>query len=162
MKFLVFFPLLFSTVAAADWVLMDSLKMGSNFRDYEGRKVRGARMNVYIENRMPTKHEWGIYDAYLLSDVTSKKGKRNHSVMSQFDLHCHEKIFHVVKSTVYSGAMGTGDVVTETKPFKEGWWVFGSRNGARHGFYSHLAEKMCATLGAVDEKIPVKRGDHNH
>ena len=161
MKFLVFFPLLFSTVAAADWVLMDSLKMGSNFRDYEGRKVRGARMNVYIENRMPTKHEWGIYDAYLLSDVTSKKGKRDHSVMSQFDLHCHEKIFHVVKSTVYSGAMGTGDVVTENKPFK-GWWVFGSRNGARHGFYSHLAEKMCATLGAVDEKIPVKRGDHNH
>ena len=47
MKFLVFFPLLFST-AAADWVLMDSLKMGSNFRDYEGRKVRGARMKVYI------------------------------------------------------------------------------------------------------------------
>ena len=170
MKFLVLFPLFFGTAAAADWVLMDSLKMGSNYRDYEGRKVRGAKMKVYIENRMPTKHEschhprcryWGTYDAYLLSDVTSKNGKRDHSVMSQFDLHCRENIFQVVKSTVYSGAMGTGDVVKESKPFK-GWWVFGSRNGARHGFYSHLAEKMCATLSELDEKIPVKRGDHNH
>ena len=51
MKLLVFFPLLFGTAAAADWVLMDSLKMGSNFRDYEGRKVRGARMSVYCSDR---------------------------------------------------------------------------------------------------------------
>jgi len=58
--------------------------------------------------------------------------------------------------------MGTGDAVREvSKPFK-GWWVFGSSNGMRHGFYSHLAERMLTTLLAVDETIPTKWGDHNH
>ena len=154
--------LLFSGGLWAEWLFLDSLVMGPNYTDYQGRKAQGTKMKIYIENKNITKHETGIYENYLLSDYTYRRSKRNHSSISKFDLHCKESIFKVVKTTFYSELMGKGEIIEEwNDPFK-GWWVFGKREGRRHGFYSHLAEEVCKLLSPIDGKIPIKKGDHNH
>ena len=154
--------LLVATNGWAGWLYIDSIVMGPDFRDYKGRKAQGTKMKVYIEDTMLTKHETGVYEPYLLSDLSYKKRKRSYSTISEFDLHCNEDILQVVKTTVYSKPMGKGEVLEELNDPFQGWWVFGSRKGYRHGFYSHVGEEMCKLLLSIDQNIPVRKGDHDH
>ena len=134
--------------------------MGPNFIDYKGRSAKGSKMKVYIEDTKITKHEKGIYEPFLLADVTYRR--ENWSSISKFDLHCSEDTFQIVNTTIYSEPMAKGEILDQFVPFQDGWFVFGPYvSGPEHGFYSHFAEQMCRIFFSIDQNIPIKKGNHD-